>query len=183
MARKIIGITGLIGSGKDTIANALVTKFGFHQESFAKSLKDACASIFVWDRTMLEGRTKEAREQREEKDEWWSERLGREVSPRSVLQEVGTEVFRSSFHPDIWIASMERRLMSGHDNIVVSDCRFPNEIAMIRRYGEVWSVKRGPDPEWWQVAIDQARYINQNPGVHHSLKLTDYPKVHYSEWG
>ena len=50
----ILGVTGLIGSGKDTIADYLVTEHGFKRVSFAASLKDAVAAVFGWDREMLE---------------------------------------------------------------------------------------------------------------------------------
>ena len=53
----LIGLVGLIGSGKDTVANRLVTNHGFIRDSFAKSLKDAVHNIFGWDRKMLEGDT------------------------------------------------------------------------------------------------------------------------------
>ena len=103
----IIGITGLISSGKDTIANYLTTFHGFKKESFANSLKDAVASVFGWDREMLEGTTTSSREWREQVDPWWSARLDiPDLTPRWVLQNWGTEVCRKGFHDDIWIASL-----------------------------------------------------------------------------
>ncbi len=52
----LIGLVGLIGSGKDTVAERLVSHHGFVRDSFAKSLKDAVSNIFSWDREMLEGK-------------------------------------------------------------------------------------------------------------------------------
>ena len=152
----IIGVCGFIGSGKDTIADYLVNFHEFRRESFASTLKDAVASVFGWDRTMLEGRTKEAREWREQVDPWWAERLSMPtLTPRWVLQYWGTEVCRRAFHDDIWIASLENKLRNSKDHVVISDCRFPNEIASIRNAGGkiVW-VKRGELPEWYDLAID-----------------------------
>ena len=69
---QVIGIVGLIGAGKDTVADYLVNFHGYKRESFANSLKDAVAQVFGWDRELLEGRTKQSREWRETRDEWWS---------------------------------------------------------------------------------------------------------------
>lgn len=157
----IIGICGFIGSGKDTVADYLVNFHEFRRESFASTLKDAVAAVFGWDRTMLEGRTKEAREWREQVDFWWSNRLGRQITPRWVLQYWGTEVCRKGFHDDIWIASLENKLRNSKDSVVISDCRFPNEIASIRNAGGkiVW-VKRGELPSWYNLALDANKGIN-----------------------
>ena len=71
----LIGIVGLIGSGKDTVSDRLVEKHGYIKDSFAKSLKDAVASMFNWDRDMLEGDTESSRHWREQPDRFWSENL------------------------------------------------------------------------------------------------------------
>ena len=146
----IIGICGFIGSGKDTIADYLVNLHQFRRESFANSLKDAVSQVFGWDRTMLEGRTKQAREWREQRDEWWSQRLNMDITPRWILQYWGTEVCRKAFHDDIWIASIGRKLIAAADtNFVIPDTRFPNEIDMIKQLnGQVWLIKRGNTPPW-----------------------------------
>ena len=152
----IIGVCGFIGSGKDTIADYLTNFHGFRRESFANSLKDAVAQVFGWDRTMLEGRTKQAREWREQVDAWWAERLNMpNLTPRWVLQYWGTEVCRKAFHDDIWIASLENKLRNSKDDIVISDCRFPNEIKSIKDAGGiVIRVRRGAEPEWYTDAAD-----------------------------
>jgi hypothetical protein len=151
----IIGICGFIGSGKDTIADYLVNNHGFRRESFAGTLKDAVSAVFGWDRTLLEGRTKEARAWREQVDPWWAERLNMpELTPRLMLQLWGTEVCRKSFHDDIWIASLEHKLLASNDDVVISDCRFPNEIkAITNAGGKVIRVIRGPEPVWYDDAV------------------------------
>ena len=151
----IIGFVGFIGSGKDTAADYLVNFHEFRRDSFANTLKDAVAAVFGWDRVLLEGRTAEARAWREQRDEWWSNRLGRDITPRWVLQYWGTEVCRQGFHDDIWIASLENKIRKTSDNIVISDVRFPNEIKAIHNAGGlVVRVKRGDDPEWYQDAAN-----------------------------
>jgi hypothetical protein len=151
----IIGVCGFIGSGKDTIADYLTNFHGFRRESFANTLKDAVANVFGWDRTMLEGRTKQAREWREQVDPWWAQRLNMpNLTPRWVLQYWGTEVCRRGFHDDIWIASLENKLRNSKDDVVISDCRFPNEIKSIKDAGGiVVRVVRGEEPEWYDWAV------------------------------
>jgi len=151
----IIGFVGFIGSGKDTAADYLVNFHGFRRDSFANTLKDAVSAVFGWDRVLLEGRTKEAREWREQVDAWWAERLDMpHLTPRWILQYWGTEVCRHGFHDDIWIASLENRIRKTKDNIVISDVRFPNEIKAIHNAGGiVVRVKRGDDPEWYDAAV------------------------------
>lgn len=150
----IIGICGFISSGKDTAADYLVNFHEFRRESFANSLKDAVSAVFGWDRELLEGRTKESREWREQRDEWWSERLNKNVTPRNILQYWGTEVIRNGYHDDMWIASLENKLRASKDSIVITDCRFPNEIKAIKQQGGkiVW-VQRGFLPSWYDLAV------------------------------
>jgi dephospho-CoA kinase len=171
----IIGICGLIGAGKDTAADYLVNFHEFRRDSFAATLKDAVAAVFGWNRDLLEGRTKGAREWREQVDPWWSQRLGMEITPRWILQNWGTEVCRNGFHKDIWIASLENKLRQTKDNVVISDCRFFNEVDAIRNLGGriVW-IQRGPTPHWYDIAAranrgdTKAQQWLKNEGIHAS---------------
>jgi hypothetical protein len=162
----IIGVCGLIGSGKGTVSDILVEEHGFKKISFADSLKDAVAAVFSWDRELLEGDTDISRMWRETKDTWWADRLGiPDLTPRLILQLWGTEVCRTGFHNDIWISSLERKLHS-NTNYVIPDTRFPNEVDLIKKIGgEIWCVKRGPDPKWfvqYQLGGSPPNYIHSS---------------------
>jgi len=173
----IIGIAGFQGSGKDTIADYLQNIYGFKRDSFAATLKDAVAAVFGWDRELLEGRTRESRAWRETVDPWWSKRLNMpDLTPRLVLQKWGTEVARKSWHNDTWIASLENKLNQAHNDVVITDVRFPNEIQAVRNAGGiVIRVVRGPEPEWYDLAVET------NSGTFNHMAQA-YPEVHPSEW-
>ena len=168
----IIGLIGLINSGKGTVGSMLIEQ-GFQHESFANSLKDATASIFNWDRAMLEGDTSASRAQRETVDEWWNERLQiPDFTPRVALQILGTDILRNHFHADIWVLSMEARIKDAKQNVVITDVRFPNEVRSIRELGgKIVRIKRGDDPEWFSLAASD----------HESMPVI-YPNVHASEY-
>ena len=179
----IIGIVGFQGAGKDTIADYLQNIHQFRRESFAHALKDAVAQVFGWDRELLEGRTKESRAWREQVDAWWADRLGMSnLTPRYVLQVWGTEVARRSFHDDIWIAALENKLRKTTDDVVISDCRFPNEIKSIRNAGGiVIRVVRGPEPEWYALAEKVNRGPTRNTEWALSKTRLEGYKIHASE--
>ena len=179
----IVGIAGFIGSGKDTIADYLITFKGFKRMSYAGPLKDAVAAIFNWDRELLEGTTHYSREWRDTVDAWWAERLNiPHLTPRFVLQQWGTEVGRRAFHDDIWIASVENKLRTVKDNIVISDCRFPNELKSIKNAGGITiRVTRGNNPEWYDAALALSKGY-YSAGYPAARKILEEHNVHASEY-
>ena len=172
----IIGICGLIGSGKGTVADILVDYHNFQKISFADKLKDGVAAVFGWDRAMLEGDTDRSRLWREKVDEFWTKETGREITPRLVLQEFGTDCMRNGFYDAIWVSLVKKHMVENpHINYVIPDVRFPNEMSMIRELeGEVWQVRRGKQPDWWQFAV-----LDNNTDSHF---MDEYKHVHPSEW-
>jgi hypothetical protein len=179
----IVGVAGFIGSGKDTIADYLITFKGFKRMSYAGPLKDAVASIFGWDRDLLEGTTKYSREWRDTVDPWWAERLDLpHLTPRFVLQQWGTEVGRRAFHDDIWIASIENKLRTVKDDIVISDCRFPNELKSIKNAGGTTiRVMRGENPPWYDAACEFSKGY-YSAGYMNARKVLEEHNVHASEY-
>lgn len=172
----IIGIVGFAGSGKGSVADILVNDHGFHKVSFADAVKDATSAIFGWPRYLLEGDTDESREFRECADSWWTDKLGYKMTPRRALQMMGTEAGRNVFGEDLWVLAMRNRLHHMTlTNIVIPDCRFPNEIDAIHDTGGlVLRVKRGEEPEWWHDAFDANKTGDYG--------LMEEYGVHFSEW-
>lgn len=172
---KIIGICGLIGSGKGTVADILVLDHDFKKISFADKVKDGASAIFGWDRALLEGDTDRSRIWREKEDEFWTKETGNSVTPRLVLQLLGTDCMRYGFYDGIWVSLVKKHMVDNpHCNYVIPDVRFPNEMNMIRELGgEVWQVRRGEQPEWFTSAI-----LDNTTGSN----LMENENVHVSEW-
>ena len=149
----IIGICGLIGSGKGSVGDILVEQ-GYKKVSFADKLKDGVATIFGYDRSMLEGDTNESRSWREQTDEFWSKETGRTITPRIVLQEFGTDCMRNGYYDGVWVSLLKQHILDNPGNYVIPDVRFRNEQDMIRELsGQIWRVQRGDVPEWYGCAM------------------------------
>jgi len=170
----IVGVLGFIGSGKGT-AGELLQEMGFTSVSFASNLKDVASVMFGWPRELLEGDTEISREWREQPDEFWSKELGYEISPRKVLQLLGTESVRDVFHKDFWILSLKRKMKYGQ-NYVVTDCRFPNEMKFIHSQGGILiEVERGVKPHWYDIAAAA------NHGDTKAIRWLENNQIHSSE--
>jgi hypothetical protein len=117
-------VSGLIGSGKSTIATFLNTT-GYRSVSFAGPLKDIVSWLFNLPRDMLEGDTRESREWREVHNE----RIG--MTPRKVLQLFGTEVGRHA-DVEVWTRAL---VSNATGKIVVTDARFSNELELLHSMG------------------------------------------------
>lgn len=167
----IIGICGFQSAGKDTMADYLINNHGFIKLSFASVLKDIVSIIFSWDREKLEGITDEDRIWREQVDLWWSSELNiPQLTPRYILQTFGTQLFRNHFHNDIWSKVIKNKLrILKNNNIVITDCRFANEIEMIRSYGGIIIHIYRKLPLWFES------YKN---GIHISSEIDN---IHISE--
>ena len=134
----IIGILGNKGHGKDTISDHLVSKYKFHKKAFGEPLKDICQTLFGFNNEQLYGNSKEI------KDRYWG------VTPRKVMQFVGTELFRNKMSElipgvsqNFWLECM-RRQIGKYDRLVISDVRFQNEVDFIHEMnGIVIKVERG----------------------------------------
>lgn len=131
----IIGLTGLAGSGKDTVAGHLIERYGFEPISFAAPLYAAVGIITGMSYSELSDR-----DVKEKPIKW----LGR--SPREILQSLGTEWGRKMIHENLWVmVAMHRvaEITEDGGNVVITDVRFDNEaIAIKLAGGDIWKVDR-----------------------------------------
>lgn len=127
---KIVAFTGRAGSGKDTAANYLVSQFGFVKISFADPLRQVGKIVFgLTDAEMTDRVLKE-------------QPLDRYpcLTPRVILQRIGTEAFRNNF-PGVWVEAFKREA-ARYDRVVVADCRFEDEEQAVHELGgSVYRVK------------------------------------------
>ena len=136
----VIGISGKIGSGKDTIGKMVKDRLPNYQiRKFADKLKDIVC--------MVTGCTREQLEDQEFKDsllgpEWnylkpiesWSGNMEVAMTYRELLQKIGTEGMRVGVHKNFWVNAT----MSGFresSNWVITDVRFNNEVEAIKEKG------------------------------------------------
>lgn len=123
----LIGLAGKKRSGKDTVARML-KEHGFVQSSFAAPIRSFVASLL--------GATLDELEI--EKEDPIALLDG--VTPRHMMQTLGTEWGRELIHPELWLRSWrmryQRYLYIGVD-VVVSDVRFDNEARIIEQLGGV----------------------------------------------
>lgn len=184
VSKRIIALTGLKGSGKDTTADYIIKNYpNWEKDSFAAVLKDITSVLFGWDRKMLAGETVEDRAKREEKDEYWSNKFGRDITPRNMLQFLGTDVLRTHLHEDIWVNALERKIINTDKNVVITDCRFKNEIDMLRQLGAVIiRIEREPLPDWFRRCEEIGKYKQQGGLLDLYWKIDELQKVHRSEW-
>ncbi len=182
--RIIIGLVGLIGSGKSTAAGRLINFHNFKEVSFASVLKDVVSVMFGWPRHLLEGDTVESRVWRDQPDEFWTRELGWKdgFTPRKALQYFGTDVVRNHFHHDFWVLRLKKSIVNIQGHVVVSDCRFPNEIKMIKDFGgEIWQIQRGEIPYWFSE-LHEFLQVNQTPSIDQIKMLESKLGLHASEW-
>ena len=149
----LIGLVGMAGSGKDTVADSL-KDYGWEKFAFAKALKDMCIEFLGLsydDAYTQEGKMKF--------NDFWG------MTNREILQKVGTDAFRNGFHPDTWVKIAElhiQKLLNEGKKIIVTDCRFDNEAALIEKLGGI------------VMKVERTGYENN---------LTSSEKTHASEKG
>lgn len=125
----LVGLTGYAGSGKDAAASGLLA-LGWKRVSFAEPLRQMLYTLnpFISPSSRLKdvidrGGWQEAKQYPE---------------TRRLMQVFGTEVGREMIDPDLWIMLAKKACddyaKAGY-NVVITDCRFPNEAAMIRFNG------------------------------------------------
>ncbi len=135
----LIGLVGPKGSGKTRAAAYLIDEYAFIDYALADPLRDMLSalltSVGVDYAVLTEPHLKEAP----------LPQLGG-ITPRRLMQSLGTDWARQLLGPDIWLLVADHALGLApdssitapvHDRIVIDDVRFHNEADWIRRRGGV----------------------------------------------
>lgn len=141
---KIIGLCGYAQSGKDAAAQAL-TDIGWTRVSFADPLRKALLALdplvpFCTDETVIPEHSPERLSAQISVYGWdYVKRHNPEV--RRLLQRLGTEAGRDIHGEFCWTrlagVSIDNAIAAGAAGVVVTDCRFENEVRCLR-YRESW---------------------------------------------
>jgi hypothetical protein len=131
----LIGLHGLAGAGKDTVAQRLYDAHDYTRMAFAQPVKDMLIALGVPRANLTDPGLKA------EHIDW----IGK--TPRLLMQTLGTEWGRGLVDSELWLRHAERRLkqyrkISPH--IVVTDVRFDNEARWLHTQGgRLWHIRRG----------------------------------------
>ena len=217
----IIAISGRINSGKDTVgqiiqyltnkSNAypfdLKSDYSYKSEwqikKFADKLKDIVCVLLGCTREQLEDREFKEKELGEEWDriissdgkvhlpDDYPDLEYSKLTPRLLMQLIGTECGRQIIHPEIWINALMSEYKESPQNIlkgegyqlgdvypnwIITDMRFPNELKAVEdREGITIRVNR-PDLEQSnhpsETSLDSATFdfiINNDKDIEHLI--------------
>jgi energy-coupling factor transporter ATP-binding protein EcfA2 len=127
----IIGIAGPAGAGKSTLAKAISALCPSTRESFASPMKKMigamleCCDEPIGFLDTQQGKATEL--------PWMSDT--RRITPRYLLQTLGTEWGRNLIDPDIWVRISMRSVDYCPFTVIFDDVRFDNEADAIRKRG------------------------------------------------
>lgn len=139
---RIIGLSGKMGSGKDTVADILVSEYGYTRIAFADALKREVEQsirhqafpdglpLNLWE-VMLEAKPEDV----------YAKPTPEGI--RILLQFWGSD-YRRGDDPLFWIRKVGEQIHTHPERMyVISDVRFKNEADYVRHLGgEVWMVER-----------------------------------------
>lgn len=142
----IVSLSGYATSGKDATAKFFVQDYGFQRYAFADLMREALRQLdpyveaeggFVRLTRLLDF------------SEGWDHAKVTYPEVRRLMQVFGTEVGRSLLGDDVWVQALFNQLdREKPERVVITDCRFPNEIAAVREAGgfPLWVSRPGVGP-------------------------------------
>ena len=100
----------------------------------------------------------------------WVHDIRETLTPRKILQLLGTECGRQVIHPNIWVNALFSKY-NGDKNWIITDVRFPNELEAIKKRGGITiRINRKTEESGEhssETALDNAEFdhVIENDGV------------------
>lgn len=144
----VIGLLGGKGSGKTTVAQYLASAYGARCYALADELKEIIRDVFELSEQQLHG----TQEQKEAIDPRWG------LSPRKLMERQGDalrRVYGDAFQTARLLAQI---VQDGPHVAVISDVRYPHEIARVRLAGVIWRVRHAPGMKQWPSSHSSESY-------------------------
>jgi adenylate kinase family enzyme len=137
---KIILLSGWAGSGKDTVADYLVTKHGYKKFAFATPLKNLASQLFSFPRELADSQ--------EGKRQLWQLGYSKKTIRQILLDVARIDKFR--FGDDIYANETVAQIAkeSPDAQIVISDTRYLNEIRVILEF----AIKEKHEFTVWRIS-------------------------------
>ena len=124
----IIGLSGYAQTGKDTVAQHLISNYGYRRVAFADPIRQA---LYRLNPVVPVGEFTSTHLAQAVDGLGWEETKRLSPETRRLLQVMGTEVGREMFGPDFWV-NQAMGNASKFDKIVLTDVRYPNEYRAIK---------------------------------------------------
>lgn len=147
----LIGLGGLLRSGKDTFADYLVEEHGYVKLNMSEPLHEAMLKldpIIDWAEDRFGQRGSWTYSNEIDRVGYTAAKKNPEV--RRLLQVLGTEIGRQMFGENVWVDLAGKQIDAVRAEgkpVVITGIRYPNEIQMIRgRKGRAIWVDRGGVP-------------------------------------
>ena len=157
----IIGISGKINSGKDTVGNIIQMlaltndpTVNWEIKKYAGKLKEI-ASI-------LTGATLEQLEDQDFKKQEMGSEWG--ITYRELLQKLGTEAMRNGLHENVWVNALYADYTN--QNWIITDMRFPNEFDAVKSIGGI-TIRVNRDDQ--TKAVDVNAHSSENALDNHEF--------------
>jgi dephospho-CoA kinase len=129
----IIGLSGYAQSGKDTVAERLVTQHGFERIAFADPIRSMVYAM----NPKINGTPLV-----DLVDEYGWDIAKKKPEVRELLQSLGYAA-RVHLGEDIWVSAVLRKMWDKSQRYVITDVRFLNEAGTVKVLkGKVWRVER-----------------------------------------
>lgn len=184
----LIAFSGRMGAGKDTAAELVMlalTNAGFLEldgseinvsmrkvtikkpwefKKFAGKLKQIASILTGVDAALFE------------QQEFKTRKMGKEwgfMTYREFLQRLGTEAIRTGIHSEAWVNAMFADFHSTISHWLITDCRFKNEAAAVKRHHGIvvrinnprLLVQENPHPSETDLDDHEFDYVIENDGT------------------